>query len=147
MIINLLLNALICPFCVPNANNSLVNLFDGHFLSELFYTYPWVHSWIWCLMCFLLGGITSCLCLVSGTHFEYQVFTILTPFALYLITDVCLEFIARIVYIPYEFSPLRLIFASTGRANSEIPMLVLLGCLFVVPFIFGFWQVKRNELN
>ena len=146
-VVNLLLNALICPYCVPNVNNSLVNIFDGNFLSEVFYTYPWIHAVSWCFVCFALGGVTSCLCFLAGTYFKFQVFTILLPAAIYLIIDVCLNYIVRLFHIPYELSPLKLIFAATGRENSALQILLILTTLFVISFVVGFWQVKKHELD
>ena len=147
MVVNLMLNALICPYCIPNVNNSLVNIFDGNFLSEVFYTYPWVHSLIWCLVCFILGGVTSCLCFLSGTHFKQQVFAIIFPASIYLVIDICVNYIGRLTFIPYELSPMKLIFAATGRQNSAIVILIILSVLFSISFFVGFWQVKKHELD
>ena len=72
ILFNLLVNALICPYCIPKVITSLVGVFDGNFMSELFYTTPWVYAVVWCFVEFLFGGVAASFCILSGTKPRQQ---------------------------------------------------------------------------
>ena len=60
---DLLANALVCPYCVPEAVTSVTPITNGYFLSRLFFTSPWAFALLWCCVEFLWGGVTA-----SGTQ-------------------------------------------------------------------------------
>ncbi len=142
---NLLVNALILPYCVPKVISSLVMIFDGHFLSEVFYTSPWLHALIWCCVVFLFGGAVACLSFLAGTKPGLQVMVILSPFAVLVLIDSVLTLLRELNPLSLELSPIRMILAATPNPNPEW----LIGSVFAVllfsSMLIGYWQVKNHE--
>lgn len=146
VLINLLISALICPYCIPKVITSIVAIFDGSFLSEIFYSSPWLHALIWCVVEFLWGGVAACCCLISGTKPRLQVIVTLTPFALFVLLDGVISVIRSFVTINIEFSPLQLASAATLYQNPEWVVFWVLGLLLLISFVFGYKRVVKDEL-
>lgn len=146
VLLNLLVNALICPYVIPRAiiPISLVN--DGYFLSELYYTVPWVYALVWCGMEFLIGGAAACVCLTVGTKFRLQIMVILTPFALFVLLDGILSVLRNFVKIEADLSPLNLAAAAGATPNPEWAVCTVLGILVLGSLLGGYWQVVKHEL-
>ncbi len=146
ILFNLLINALICPFCIPKVTMSLVMIFDGNFLSEVFYTNPWLHALIWCGVVFLYGGVVACLSFLVGTKPQLQVMVILAPFAFLIVLDSILSMLREFKTYNIECSPLRLIVAATPYQNPEWVICIVFFTLLLGSLFLGYWQVKRHEL-
>lgn len=146
VLLNLLANALICPYAdIPPSWSTVAN---SNFMSELFYTNTWVYGLLWCGMTFLCGGVAACLCFIVGTKMRHGVMTILTPYAIYIVLDSFIN-VLRVVLpnrINVALSPLRLINATPGFANPEWLVFSILGVLTLVSFSVGYWQVVKHEL-
>lgn len=146
VLLNLLANALICPADVPGVQLSLVAIFDGCFLSALFYAHPWAHSLIWCLVDFLFGGAAACLCFVVGTRLRHQVMVMLTPFALLLVLDGAFAVLQSRTGSNVELSALRLAAATGGLTNPEWAVFTAIGVMLALSFGMGWRQVVCHEL-
>lgn len=145
VLLNLLINALVCPSITPNVVNSIVAIFDGQFLSKLFYTYPWFHSLIWCGVDFLLGGAAACLCLVVGSWLRLQVMVVLTPFSLLLILDGVYSVVQRITGWNITLSPFSMASLITGLPNPAWAVFTMIGVIIFFSFGIGWWQVVCHE--
>lgn len=143
---NLLISALICPAVVPKVIMSINSVFNGWFLSELYYTHPWAYAWIWCGMEFLWGGAAACICFIVGAKPRFQVITILTPFVTFVLLDGAYNILLGLTRWNLELSPLRMAQAATYSANPEWAVFSVLGVLFVCSFLVGYWQVVKHEL-
>lgn len=146
LLLNLLLNALVCPYALPKAIVPISLVTDGYFMSELYYTYPWVYACIWCAVVFLIGGATACLCLIVGTRFRLRVAVILTPFTLFAIIEGILTLIGSFITLRINFSPLDLPVAAGPLANPEWSVFALLFGIVAVGVIGGYIQVVHHEL-
>lgn len=151
VMMNLLLNALVCPVCMPKVTARVVAIFDGYFLSELYYTNPWIYAAVWCAMEFLFGGTAACLCLTVGTKLRHQAMVVLMPFALLCVLEGAINVVikpalVRIHEFNLELSPLLLAQASSLNANPEWYVFTVLGLLFVITAGVGYWQVVKHEL-
>lgn len=142
---NLLVNALICPYCVPKVISSLVMVFDGNFLSEVFYTNPWLHAFAWCGVAFLYGGAAACLTFLVGTKPGLQVMVVLFPFALLVVLDSVISLLREFHPFYLEISPLRLIIAASSYHNPEWVVASVFAAAVGVSLPVGFWQVKKHE--
>lgn len=141
VLFSLLANALFCPALIPDLGFSSV--FNGYFMSETYYTYPWIYSLCWCVMEFLLGGATAVLCFVVGSMLRYQFMTILTPFAFVIIYEILS---VKLLEGPkYITSPLYMIMAAPGNANPAWLLLLAYGIMAGIGFILGYWQVVKRE--
>lgn len=147
VLLNLLVNAMICPYVVPQAVVPISLVSDGYFLSELYYTIPWVYALIWCGMEFLIGGAAACVCLVVGAKFRLQVMVVLTPFALFVLLDGVLYALNSVIKQPVNFSPLKLAAAAGNLQNPEWSVFMLLGIMIMAGILGGYWQVVKHELG
>lgn len=144
--LNLMVNALICPALTPNVNDYLSMVYDGNFLSQLYYTVPWLYSLIWCGMEFLWGGAVACLCFIVGAKPRLQVITILTPFVLLIVLDTICTILLSFWHCNLSLSPLNLAAASSANQNPEWLLFLEIGILIATSFIIGRWQVVKHEL-
>lgn len=146
LLLNLLVNALICPYAKISPIFNMVS--NGYFMSELFYTSPWAYGLLWCVVVFLCGGVTACLCFVVGTKLRYGVMVMLTPYALYVALDALYASLAPTVLVdnPFILSPLHLVKAMPGNLNPEWLVFSFLGGLTLISFGVGYWQVVKHEL-
>lgn len=145
VLFNLLVNAVICPYVVPDVLN-LIQISDGYFLSELYFTVPWAYALIWCGVDFLLGGAAAGLCFIFGAKLRFQVMTILTPFAILMVLDGIYSAIYKRTYWNLELSPLQLAAAVPRHANPEWVVLTAFITLSIAGFGIGYWQVVKHEL-
>jgi len=145
VLFNLLTNAMICPYVVPDISN-LVQISDGYFLSELYFSVPWVYALIWCGVEFLLGGAAAGLCFVVGAKLRFQLMTILTPFSILIVLDGICTAIRSRSYWNLELSPLQLAAAVPRNANPEWVVLTAFITLSIAGFGIGYWQVVKHEL-
>jgi len=146
VLLNLLINAMVCPYYLPKVISSLVMVFDGNFLSELFYTIPWIYALIWCTVDFVWGGVTACICFIVGTKPRLQVLVTITPFVIYALIDYLYTILLNIVRFNIEMSPLKLAAAASANHNPEWLVISELSIILIVTFTIGYRQVRKNEL-
>lgn len=145
---NLLINAIVCPYCVPNVVMSLTSITNGYFNSEMYYSAPWAFGLIWCGLEFMWGGAVAVLCLVAGTRFRHQVMVVLLPYVTLLIMDAMSSVLASIGLTGnIEISPLRLAQAAPDSANPAWIIYLVIGIFVLVSFLMGYWQVVRREFS
>lgn len=145
--INLLLNALICPACVPDVTSMTTSIWNGHLWSELFYTKPWLFSWLTIFMDFLFGGAIACLAMSITFFTKKKVIILLIPILLFVILDYIINLFtplseARI----YELSPLKLLHASTLSNNPSFLVFGVISILLFLSIILCLSIGKKDEL-
>ena len=145
VLMNLLINALVCPYCVPDVVSSMTSVTNGYFLSALFYSQPWVWGLLWCGVEFLWGGTAACLCLVVGTKLRHQVMVMLIPFIIFLIVDVVVSVLGGTTIANLELSPLRLAQAAPNSPNPEWLVFSIIGLFTAITYIAGYRQVVSHE--
>ena len=146
VLLNLLANALVCPFSpIPVAYGPVNN---GLFMSEMYYTHPWIYGLAWCGMTFLCGGVAACLCFVVGTKLRHGVMVMLAPYALYVGLDAIINNLKATALkdVDLILSPLRLTNSTPGMSNPEWLVFSILGLLTLFSFGVGYWQVVKHEL-
>ena len=146
---DLLVNALICPYCVPDVVTSLTPITNGYFLSRLFYTAPWVFAFVWCCVIFLWGGVIACVCLMIGMKFRHQAMALLVPFVTLILLDSVCTLLMGFDALGngyYELSPLQLAMAAPLSENPGWLLFSYLGFFFALTFICGYREVVKREL-
>ena len=150
MLADLLLNALVCPYSVLDICDSLSAVSNDMFLPALYYTNPWAHALIWCVVVFFLGGSAAGLAFLVGTKLKLQVLVMLVPFAILIVWNVFYYFVIYAYFwqvLPsLSLSPLELIQAIGGNGNPEWFMALTISLLVVIGLGAGIWQVKHHEL-
>lgn len=143
---NLLANALICPYTVPQVIDYITPIFNGSFLSALYYTHPWLHGLAWCFIAFLWGGTAACLCMGVGVWLRQEVMVMLVPFAALTLMDSLVVTLQKSDVLRYECSPMKLIYATTIYPNPGWVIFGIMGVLLTISVLLGYWQVVRHEL-
>lgn len=149
-LLDILLNALVCPYEVMDVSSSIASVFNGWFLSSLYYTCPWLHAVIWCVVLFFLGGSVASLSFLFGTKVQFRTIVLLTPFALLsvwdmLFTNVILTFVGNSDRI-LQMSPLQMPLAASPYANPGWILITAIILMTTLGITFGYIQVVRNEL-
>ncbi len=146
VILNLLLDALICPAWTPEVQMLGSSIGNGYFLAKLFYTKPWIFCAVWCVLDFLWGGAVACLCLTLGGVLRHSFMVVLFPFVVLFAAESVISALGSFFQYSVELSPLVLVLAAPGRPN---PWWVILGEILVLLAVSagaGYWQVKKHEL-
>lgn len=80
---DLFASAMICPACIPRVTLPITGFCSGTaFLAKLYYTHPWLHAIIWCVIEFFWGGVAASLCIIVGHKVKHRFFVIATPLLL-----------------------------------------------------------------
>lgn len=142
---NLLGNALICPDILPCVAEDMVMLFNRNFLSELYYTYPWVFALAWSGIDFVFGGCGACLSFLCSTRCRFPFLAVVVPFVFLQAVNYLAAFAANLTGSVYLLSPLRMPKPSTYLHNPG--WLLLSGCIVLagIGWIAGYLQVVKHE--
>ena len=143
---DLLVNALICPVEMPSITG-LPPVFNGHFISMLYFRNPWLFCLAFCGLAFLWGGVTGTLCLALGTLPRFQVFVILFPYLLYYVWNmIYFQILQSFGSLPL-LSPLLLIQASPDYFNPGWAVFSVMILVALLGSAIGYWQVTRREFS
>ena len=111
-----------------------------------YYTHPWLHAIIWCVIEFFWGGVAASLCIIVGHKVKHRFFVIATPLLLFLLLDFVTPMLADAMNWYIELSPLRLCnLASTNPSPTWI-VLVELILLTFVSVLTGIYRKYRHEV-
>ncbi len=146
VLLDLMLNAMVCPYSIPRITSRVFFVSDGYFLSKLFYTRPWLYGLAWCGMEFLWGGVTACLCFLTGSRSRLLITIVVAPFVLYYLLGFLSNYVIRLTGVYLMFSPIYLAMAASFNPNPEWLEFLYLGIFFLLSFSVGYWQVKKHEL-
>lgn len=148
LLFNLFVDALFCPAVLPTSVDSYYPVFNGWFLSRLFYSHPWIHALLFCLNVFIWGGATASLCFVAGNSLRLSVLVMMFPFALYEILQILME---SFIYggrtdVIVMLSPMFMVTAAPPAANP-FWLLLLMAVGYTLLGAFALYlQVFRREL-
>lgn len=142
ILINLLVDAMICPYALPKLG--IVPVFNGNFLSALYYTNPWVYAICWCMMEFLFGGATACLCFVVGSMLKLRVMTILVPLVLLTVFDRLS--LSLFPGANLTVSPLQMVAAASPNITPGWVLFTALGIMAGISYAAGYLQVVKHEV-
>lgn len=141
ILVNLLVDATICPYALPKLG--IVPVFNGNFLSALYYTNPWVYAILWCMMEFLFGGAAACLCFVVGSMLKFQVMTILVPLVLLTVFDRLS--LSLFPGTNMTVSPLQMVAAASPNITPGWVLFAALGLMVSISYAAGYLQVVKHE--
>lgn len=146
LLFDLLANALISPYCIPDITLSIEPITNSCFLSGLYYTHPWLFAFIWCFVDFLWGGVAACTCFVVGAKIRLQVIVTLIPFVVFTLLDGLNKLLHRLTQITQTLSPINLAQPITMFSNPGWAIFSIMGALFVFSVFAGYQQVVKHEL-
>lgn len=146
VILNLLLDALVCPAWIPEVQMLQSGIGNGYFLAELFYTKPWIFCAVWGVVDFLWGSAAACLCLTLGGRIRHSFMVVLFPFAVFFAAESVIAALGSFFQYSVELSPLVLVLADPHRPNPWWVIFSEIVVLLAVSAGAGYWQVKNHEL-
>lgn len=147
---DVMLNAIFCPYEQMDVTFSISSIFNGYFLSGLYYRCSWLHCVIWFLILFLLGGSAASLCFLAGSKFRFSFFAIMVPFGLLMVWDIAYsnvlwQFLAgdaqRLLW-----SPIQLVMAASIMPNPVWVVFTQIAILLAVGMIALYCQVKKHDI-
>lgn len=146
LILNFGLNALVCPAAIPDVTSLLVPMYQGSFLSYVFYSNPCMHTLLVIIMSFCWGGAVACIALSVSVCLKKVILSVLSPFViLYSIELFTVTFIIEDTdQIQYVFSPLSQVHATTYNAN---PSWLVFGTIVLIATISFFCTIIRGVRN
>lgn len=147
LVFDLLVNALIVPTCVPDVTTSITPIFNYSFMSELFYTTPWLYALGVIGIRFLWGGVAASLSWLVTPRVGYQFVPMLFPFVCIMGMDLLHEVFCEIAMQPLGFSPLILAQISIGAPTPGILVLGVMGILSMVSVAVGYRRAVKHELG
>ena len=147
LMFDLVVNALILPVCVPDVNTSITAIFNYSYLSELFYSRPWLFALALTGLRFLWGGAAASLCWLASPKVRYQFIAMLFPFVIITGMDLLHELFCKVTQQPLGFSPLILAQISIGAPTPGILIWAVMGSMIALGIIVGYRQVVKHELG
>jgi hypothetical protein len=142
LFLNLLLNALVCPACLPLVSNLATPMFEGDFFSALYYTHPWLHAAVCLATNFLWGAAIASISFASGYYLRNMIGCVLVPQIFFVLIDFILVSTEKTTAgRKLELSPLQLLHASTLNSNPASlvfgEILVLLTSCLAIAWVKG----------
>lgn len=137
LLVNLLLNALVCPAALQDSYNYVTPVLYEEMGSALFYTNPWLFSFMWIGIDFLWGGVLAGICMLTSLLFSKRIFVLAVPFAVVRLLDVVLN---------YNLSPSQYFMISTYITHQAMPMFGMIGLCFIIGFGGGWVIFRKMEL-
>ncbi len=147
LVLNLMMNAMIYPICVPQFHVPGCSIGNGYFLAELLYTEPWFFCAAWCGIAFLWGGGAASLCLVIDGKIRNNVVIMLFPLVVLWAASGVLSVVSDMFQVSVTLSPLSLVRAAPLKPNPWWVIFpeILLICTFSAGI--GYWNIKKHELT
>ncbi len=147
LVFDLAVNALIMPTCVPDVTTSITPIFNYSFLSELFYSKPWLYAAGIIGIRFLWGGTAASLCWLVTPRVRYQFVPMLFPFVLIMGMDLLHKMFCQITMQPVGFSPLILAQIAVGAPTPGVLIWGVMGTMTALSLAAGYRWVVKHELG
>lgn len=147
LFLNLMLNALVCPTCLPRVTDFATPMWQGDFFSALYYTHPWLHAVACLAKIFLWGAATASISFAAGYYLRSMIGCILAPQFFFVLVD----FIRAKTAIAtpdkkFEISPLQLLHASTLNSNPAILVFGEILIVLVICLVAAWAKGRRDEI-
>lgn len=139
LILNLSLASTMIPALIPESyENATLN--PTSIMYEIYYTNPWVYTFIFILIDFIFAGLIATLALLVTFYVEYKFMTLIASFVGYLfVYSMCNLFEA------VEYSPS--MFLNPGFYNNNwMEFILSFSVLFVLSFCMYYRKGVRDDL-
>lgn len=147
MLLNLMLNAMVCPLGSVHVV-SMMGVWQGSFFSKLFYTQPIVYMVLQLLLGMAWGGICALMALMYSGFLKNSIMIIIAPEMTMIVLEVLMMRIRRLFDIKaLELSPLSLMQSVTFNSNPEwLVGIYLLGFTVILSVIYRKRGMKREGI-
>ncbi len=150
LLFNFLLTAMFVPMTTPYPYYiTSYGIISSAFLSEFFYTKPFLHVFLYLLVDFIYCGLIACLCFAFAAFVKNHVIAVLLPFFALLGFDyICYSFIYTNYSVIYtELSPMKFL-RPVAAAYDTNGLVVSIGAVILFFFTFMLTVVKgwRSEV-
>lgn len=147
MLLNLMLNAMVCPLGgVPVV--SMTGVWQGSFFSELFYTQPVVYMILQLLLGMAWGGVCGLMALTYSSFLKNSIMIIIAPEMTMIVLEVFTTRIRRLFdFKALELSPLSLMQSVAFNPNPEwLVGIYLLGFTVILSAVYWKRGMKREGI-
>lgn len=150
LLFNFLLTAMFVPAITPDPYYiTSYGIISASFLSELFYTCPFMYIFLYLLVDFVYGGLIACMCFAFAAFVKNKVIVVLLPFFVLLgFNYFCSSFIYTSSTVIYtELSPMNYLRAVPAAYDTN-GYVVFIGAviLFLFTLILVFVKEASNEV-
>lgn len=150
LLFNFLLTAMFVPAVTPDPYYITgYGIISSSFLSELFYTNPFLYVFLYLLIDFIYCGLIACLCFSFAAFVKNRVIVVLLPFFVLLGFDyICNSFLYTSSSVIYtELSPMNFLRPVPAAYNTN-GLVISIGAviLFLFTFLTAVIKEGRNEI-
>lgn len=147
LVVNFWMTLLVVPAICPDPMYSIYNaVFGGAFLSEWYYTMPFLYVAAYLCIDFLYGGILACFSMAVAGWIHQKWISVIVPFLITLFIDIASSFVYS--YVEGFRKELSLFIFLRGTAarydNCGIVILLMGVFLFVVTVVGVIIEWKRE---
>lgn len=102
LILNLMLTAAVIPALVPQTGTNLFAVAEFSFMSEIFYSSPFLYLLLYFLMDFVMAGTLACVALGASCFAKNPFAVLFAPFLLFFLLQALSSFSGYICWNPYN---------------------------------------------
>ncbi len=146
LLLDLLINALICPAEPLMFANALTTVTNRSFLSNLFFSHPWIHALLWCGMDYLFGGAAAVLTFFLGTRIRKSIAAILFPFSIMYACSIFSDTLKELFGTALELNPIQLAMQAPLGINPGWLLFVFLTFPTLTSFFCGYRRVVNDDI-
>ena len=148
LLINFWMTLLMVPAICPDAEYSIYNaVFGSGFLSELYYTNPFLFVGIYFLIDFLWCGCFACVSMAVSGWIRQKWMAVLVPFIVLLMWDTGSKFLySYITGFRKELSPFYFLRYAEARYTPSGVIIFVSGIWILILTIAGVIREYRNEI-
>ena len=142
LLLNLMLEAMFLQASIPDVLHEVSAVSNGYFLSNLYYTHPWIYCFCWCVVVFFEGGAAASLCFLAGKRVKLFVMVILVPYFIYMAITIAFNLTGQFQVMIN--APISLVNAAVGMS----PWAMLLEALLFtgIAYAFGYYHIVKQKL-
>ena len=147
LFLDLMINALVSPTCLPLVTSLATPMWQGDFFSTIYFTAPWIHSIICLITNFMWGCTIATITFAASYYFRKISLCVLLPQILFVLIDFIIEETA----VPstqrkLTLSPLQLLHVSTLDSNPEKLVFGMIFAILGISLIIAWKKGHRDEV-
>lgn len=140
LLFDFLIMGLIAPNQLPDLIYPYYTVFQGGFMSEIFYTLPVLYVLVYMFIIFIISGLIATISMSMAVFIKNKIVILITPFILLLI----IEYIISLIQTNYEFSPLLFTHPTPIRLQHHIGIILGWTIIFFIISI-GLLIIKERK--
>ncbi len=146
LLLDLLVNATICPAENLMFANALTTVVNRSFLSGLFFSHPWIHALLWCGVDFLFGGAAAVLTFFLGMRIRTSIVAILFPFAIMYAFSILADTLKELLGSDLVLNPIQLAMQAPLGINPGWVIFAFIVFPSLASFFHGYKRAVNDDI-